>query len=87
VLTIKNKKTGGRSMAMLELGKILGDQTLITQMDNLFHQNIYQSSPTGYEGVLYEQQQNWQPYVLDGTTENWVTSEAMGITMIALLIQ
>lgn len=87
VLSTKDKKTGGRSMAMLELGKILNDKTMITQMDNIFHQHIYQASPTGYEGVLYEQQPNWQPYVLGGTTENWVTSEAMGIAMIALLIQ
>jgi len=87
IVAIKNKKTGGRSMNMMELGKILHDQTLVTQMDALFQAHIYQSSPVGYEGVLYEQQRDWQPYVLGGTTENWVTSEAMGISVIALLTQ
>jgi hypothetical protein len=87
VVTIKNKKTAGRSMNMLELGKILNDQTLVTQMDALFHSHIYQSSPVGYEGVFYEQQRDWQPDVIDGTTENWVTSESMGISLVALLMQ
>jgi hypothetical protein len=86
-VTIKSKKTGGRSMNMMELGKILNDQTLITQMDALFHAHIYQSDTAGYEGVLYEQQRDWQPYVIDGTTENWVTSESMGISLVSLLMQ
>jgi len=86
-LAMKNKKTGGRSMNMMELGKILNDQTLVTQMDALFHAHIYQSGPAGYEGVLYEQQRDWQPYVIDGTPEDWVTSESMGISMVALLMQ
>jgi hypothetical protein len=84
-LAIKNKKTGGRSMNMMELGKILNDQPLVAQMDALFHAHIYQSVPAGYEGVLYEQQRDWQPYVIDGTVENWVTSESMGISLVALL--
>jgi hypothetical protein len=84
-LTLKMKKTGGRMMNMMELGKVLGNASLVSTMDTLFHQHIYQSSPQGYEGVLYEQQPDWAPYTLGGTTENWVTSEAMGITYIALL--
>ena len=84
-LSLKMKKTGGRMMNMMELGKVLGNAILLTTMDTLFHQHIYQSSPAGYEGVLYEQQPNWAPYTLGGTTENWVTSEAMGITEVALL--
>jgi hypothetical protein len=84
-LTLKMKKTGGRMMNMMQLGKVLGNANVVSTMDNLFHQHIYQSSPVGYEGVLYEQQPDWAPYVLGGTTENWVTSEAMGITYIALL--
>jgi hypothetical protein len=87
VVTQQTKKTGGRMMTMLALGKILGNQQLVSTMDVLFRQHIYQSSPTGYEGVLYEQQQNWSLYVLNGTTENWVTSEAMGISMVALLMK
>lgn len=87
VVAIKNKKTGGRSMNMMELGKLLNDQALVSQMDALFRDHIYQSSPVGYQGVLYEQERNWQPYVLNGTTENWVTSEAMGISAIALLMR
>jgi len=87
VLTVKDKKTGGRSMNMMELGKILNDQALVTQMDALFHAHLYQSNPAGYEGVLYEQQRDWQPYVIDGTTENWTTSESMGVSMVALLMQ
>ncbi len=85
VLTPKMKKTGGRMMNMMELGRVLGNTTLVSTMDALFHQHIYQSSPAGYEGVLYEQQPDWAAYTLGGTTENWVTSEAMGITYIALL--
>ena len=84
-LTLKMKKTGGRMMNMMQLGKLLGNTTLVSTMDTLFQQHIYQSSPSGYEGVLYEQQPDWAPYVLGGTTENWVTSEAMGISYIALL--
>ncbi len=84
-LTIKMKKTGGRMMDMMQLGKVLDNPTLVTTMDSLFQQHIYQASPAGYEGVLYEQQPDWAPYTLSGTTENWVTSEAMGITYIALL--
>lgn len=84
-VSTKMKKTGGRMMNMLQLGKVLGNQTLVSAMDSLFHQHIYQSSLPGYQGVLYEQQPDWAPYTLGGTTENWVTSEAMGITYIALL--
>ena len=84
-LSFKNKKTGGRMMNMMTLGKDLGDSSLVSTMDTLFQQHIYQASPAGYQGVLYEQQQDWQPYVLGGTTENWTTSEAMGITYVALL--
>ncbi len=84
-LTLKMKKTGGRMMNMMELGKILSNGYLVTAMDALFQQHIYQASPVGYEGVLYEEQPDWAPYVLGGTTENWVTSEAIGITAIALL--
>ena len=53
------KKTGGRMMNMMELGKILDDPTLVSTMDTIFHQHIYQSSPVGYQGVLYEQQPDW----------------------------
>ncbi len=84
-LSFKNKKTGGRMMNMMTLGKDLDDSSLVSTMDTLFQQHIYQASPAGYQGVLYEQQQDWQPYVLGGTTENWTTSEAMGISYIALL--
>jgi hypothetical protein len=84
-LTVKMKKTGGRMMNIMELGKVLGNTTLVTTMDTLFQQHIYQASPDGYAGVLYEQQPDWSLYTLGGTTENWVTSEAMGITDIALL--
>ena len=84
-LTPKMKKTGGRMMNMMELGKVLGNAGLVSTMDGLFQQHIYQSSPEGYEGVLYEQRPDWTPYILGGTTENWVTSEAIGITAIALL--
>jgi hypothetical protein len=84
-LSLKMKKTGGRMMNMMQLGKILDDSTLVSTMDRIFQQHIYQSSPEGYQGVLYEQQPDWALYTLGGTTENWVTSEAMGITYIALL--
>jgi len=84
-LSLKMKKTGGRMMNMMQLGKILDDTTLVSTMDGIFQQHIYQSSPEGYQGVLYEQQPDWALYTLGGTTENWVTSEAMGITYVALL--
>ena len=84
-LSLKAKKTGGRAMNMLELGRILDDRSLVSTMDSIFHQHIYQSSPVGYQGVLYEQQPDWAPYTLGGTKESWVTSEAMGIATIALL--
>jgi len=84
-LSPKMKKTGGRMMNMMQLGKILDDPTLVSTMDTIFQQHIYQSSPDGYQGVLYEQQPDWALYTLGGTTENWVTSEAMGISSIALL--
>ena len=84
-LSFKNKKTGGRMMNLMQLGKDLDNASLVSTMDGLFQQHIYQSSPSGYEGVLYEQQPDWALYKLHGTTENWVTSEAMGISYIALL--
>ena len=84
-LSFKNKKTGGRMMNLMQLGKDLDNASLVSTMDGLFQQHIYQSSPSGYEGVLYEQQRDWALYKLHGTTENWVTSEAMGITYLALL--
>ena len=84
-LSFKNKKTGGRMMNLMQLGKDLDSASLVSTMDALFQQHIYQSSPSGYEGVLYEQQPDWSLYKLHGTTENWVTSEAMGISYIALL--
>jgi hypothetical protein len=86
-VTPQTKKTSGRMLNMLELGTLLGNQQLVTTMNYLFHTYIYQSKPTGYEGVLYEQKPNWSLYVINGSTENWVTSEAMGISMIALLEQ
>jgi hypothetical protein len=86
-VTPQTKKTGGRMLNMLELGTLLGNQQLVTTMNYLFHQYIYQSTPTGYEGVIYEQKPNWSLYVIGGNTENWVSSEAMGIAMVALLEQ
>ena len=84
-LSLKTKKTGGRMMNVMQLGKSLDNPTLVSTMDSLFQQHIYQSSPNGYQGVLYEQRPDWSLYTIGGTTETWVTSEAMGISDIALL--
>jgi hypothetical protein len=84
-LVLDLRKTGGRMMNMLELGKLLSDATLTQEMQTLFLHHVYQTQPKGYEGVLYEQTQNWGLVTQGGVAQDWVTSEAIGISLVALL--
>ena len=81
-LTIQQKKTGGRMANMLILARLLNDATLQQNMMTVLLDDVYLPN---LHGVLYEQHQNWSLYVINGTTETWVTSEAMGIMLETLM--
>ena len=80
---IKNKKTGGRQANILIAARLLHDNRLIDIMRNLILRKAYLPA---YQGVVYEQTPNWRLYRIHGRKEDWVTSEAMGITIHALLL-
>lgn len=80
--SLKTKKTGGRQANILILADLLRDTTLAATMRSLIISKVYLPHDAG---VVYEQTPIWGLYVIHGHTEDWVTSEAMGITIAALL--
>ncbi len=81
-LTIQQKKTGGRMANMDELFHLLNEPTQQATITNVLLKDVYLPS---LHGVLYEQHRDWSKYTINGTSETWVTSEAMGIMLEALM--
>jgi hypothetical protein len=82
-LTLHTKKTGGRMANIYELAVLLGDRPLENEMRKLIFDHIYIPA---LQGVVYEQHEDWTLYeVGDGVVNDWVTTEAMGIVLTALL--
>ena len=71
-LSLKNKKTGGRMMDMMTLGKDLGDTSLVSTMDALFNSTSTMHARRLPRRALRTATE-LGPYVLGGTTANWTT--------------
>ncbi len=81
-LELKTKKTGGRMSNALILAHLLQDEASVSSFRQVILKDVYLPS---FKGVVYEQRPDWSLYKIHGVTEDWVTSEAMGITVEALL--
>lgn len=78
-----SKKEGGRQAEMLFAAHLSGDNTLKNQLFPVVTTKVYQKQ---LHGVLYEQAPDWSVRRLPGGgPEDWITTEAMGITVNALL--
>ncbi|MFI1801151.1 DUF4832 domain-containing protein [Streptomyces sp. NPDC020379] len=78
----KGKKEGGRQAEMLLAAQVAGDAGLTRTMLDLVTGPIYY---THGHGIVYEQAPDWSIRATPNGPENWVTTEAMGIAVNALL--
>ena len=84
------KKEAGRQSIMLWAYHLADqiDNNKYAQMESAMHQVVEQNSyyKPGH-GALYEVSPSWQPLNIKGMPEDWVTTEAMGALVEALLIE
>jgi hypothetical protein len=85
----KGVKESGRQMQMLEAFRVansLSDNRYQAMQDELFQLSTGEAYYAAGHGVLFEATADWKPLKLkNGELEDWVTTEAMGITLEGIL--
>jgi hypothetical protein len=81
-------KESGRQLQMLEAFRVANSITnnqYQSMQTALLHLALGPAYYRAGHGVLFEMTENWQPLVIRGGVADWVTAEAMGISLESLL--